>query len=89
MSLRDEFEKSYLGANPHLARHNSTDDSYVLPSIQDAWVGFQAGHAAGLERAAEEADNYESSFGSMGSSSAARALRSLAAAIRAMKEQKK
>ena len=79
MSLRDEFEKSYLGANPHLARHNSTDDSYVLPSIQDAWVGFQAGHAAGLEKGLDMAGNKAVETGWYVA----------AEEIRAMKEQKK
>jgi hypothetical protein len=94
MSLRDEFEKLHLGGNPQLARRNSTDDSYVPPSINDAWAGFQAGHtlkceeerkaghAAGLERAAKLAYDFPSAKDG-------RIPIEIAAAIREMKEQKK
>lgn len=34
------FEKHHCGNNPHVIRRNSTDDSYVLPSVQDAYAGW-------------------------------------------------
>ena len=52
--LRAAFEKLHLGGNPQLARRNTTDGSYVLPSINDAWGGFQSGYAAGMERLIKE-----------------------------------
>lgn len=67
MSLRDEFEK--------LFPPNESD-----AERQDAlWLGFQAGHAAGLEDAAAICDNADKSAHPA----------DLADAIRAMKEQKK
>lgn len=45
--MREAFELFHLGNNKHLTRRNTTDDSYVLPSINDAWIGFQAGAAYG------------------------------------------
>lgn len=54
--LRTEFERLHCGGNQHLIRRDSTTGDYVLPSINDAWAGFQSGHAAGLERAAKCAE---------------------------------
>lgn len=51
--LRTEFERLHCGGNPHLTRRDSTTGDYVLPSINDAWAGFQSGHAAGLEQQAK------------------------------------
>ena len=42
------FEREHCANNPHITRKNSTDGSYVLPSVQDAWAGFQTGYAAAI-----------------------------------------
>ena len=39
---KEAFERVYLGGNQLLARRNSTDGNYVLPSINDAWCGFHS-----------------------------------------------
>lgn len=57
MSEREQFEEVHCGNNPHLTRKNSTTDEYVLPSINDAWAGWQAAiesQAAELAQAREK-----------------------------------
>lgn len=39
---RKQFEEVHCGNNLHLTRKNSTTGEYVLPSINDAWAGWQA-----------------------------------------------
>ncbi len=34
------FEKHHCGNSPQLTRRNSTDGSYVLPFVQDAYAGW-------------------------------------------------
>ena len=46
--MREAFEKLHCGNNPHTTRKNSTTGDYVLPSVQDAWSGFQTGYQAAI-----------------------------------------
>lgn len=76
--IRDEFEKLFpvplhVVWNPAQGAYTSGSHFFsdIAEAYQGAWVGFQAGHAAGLEAGAKVADanwHYET-----------------AAAIRAMK----
>lgn len=42
-AIRDSFERDYLSGNKQTARRNE-HGFYVLPSIQDAWSGWQAAY---------------------------------------------
>ena len=44
-SSRDAFEKDYCADNKHTTRRNEVGD-YVLPSINDAWCGYEAAIAS-------------------------------------------
>lgn len=50
---REQFEKLHCGNNPHTTRRNEHGD-YVLPSVQDAWAGFQTGWQAAQAAAVSE-----------------------------------
>lgn len=47
---REKFERIHCGGNKQIARRNEHGD-YVLPSIQDAWHGWQARAAQSGQRA--------------------------------------
>ena len=46
--MQEAFETVHCGNNPHTTRKNSTTGDYVLPSVQDAWSGFQTGYQAAI-----------------------------------------
>ena len=46
--MQEAFEKEHCGSNPNTTRKNSTTGEYVLPSVQDAWSGFQSGYQAAI-----------------------------------------
>jgi len=54
---REAFEAKHCGGNPHTTRRNEHGD-YVLPSVQDAWSGWQSGHADAYERAAKVCETH-------------------------------
>jgi len=52
---REAFEAEHCGGNKHTTRRNEHGD-YVLPSVQDAWAGWQAALAWAYEDAARVCD---------------------------------
>lgn len=49
---REAFELNYCGGCHQFTRRNQHGD-YVLPSVQEAWLGWQSGQADAYERAAK------------------------------------
>lgn len=50
MSLRDEFEKRYVGRFPN-ALLDRDGDSYYFAGPRESWQSFQAGYQSATERA--------------------------------------
>jgi len=95
--LRTEFERLHPvpeGVVFEDDAYYSKETTFYLQAESDAigqntlWIGFQSGHAAGLEAAAKECERMEMFPGARQASSAHTDVWAAAAAIRAMKEPK-